>query len=284
VDLLSVIRRWHHREGLAIREIRRRTGLSRNTIRKYLSSDVVEPRYPARKSTSKLDPYAEVLRSWLSREQKRHRKQRAVNARFRTMVSHFLFEAEFCNPAAGWEKGQVEKNVRDVRHRLLQDAPPFADLAEANTWLEARCQTLWHELRHPEQSQRTIAEVHANEQAALMALAAPCARASMPRQAVHPRVARKPGPASQRLAPGCAAARSCAGPSDRRGQWRGRCRPSACAAEPDDTQTSRTSRWPPSSSASEKSPRRTIPVHGRPRPQPISVEVAPLRRTSNGSI
>ncbi len=29
------------------------------------------------------------------------------------MVSHFLFEAEFCNPASGWEKGQVEKNVRD---------------------------------------------------------------------------------------------------------------------------------------------------------------------------
>ena len=55
-------------------------------------------------------------------------KQRQVNARFRAMVSHFLFESEFCNPAAGWEKGQVEKNVRDARHRLLQDAPAFASL------------------------------------------------------------------------------------------------------------------------------------------------------------
>ncbi len=36
MDLLSVIRRWHHRDGLPIREITRRTGLSRNTIRKYL--------------------------------------------------------------------------------------------------------------------------------------------------------------------------------------------------------------------------------------------------------
>ena len=27
-----------------------------------------------------------------------------------------LFEAEFCNPASGWEKGQVEKNVQDARH------------------------------------------------------------------------------------------------------------------------------------------------------------------------
>jgi len=58
VDLLSVIRRWHHRDKLPIREIRRRTGLSRNTIRKYLANGEVTPRYPARKSVSKLDPYA----------------------------------------------------------------------------------------------------------------------------------------------------------------------------------------------------------------------------------
>jgi hypothetical protein len=89
------------------------------------------------------------------------------------MVSHFLFESEFCNPAAGWEKGQVEKNVRDARHRLLQDAPGFADLAEANAWLELRSQALWHEIRHPEYAQRTVAEVHADEQAALMAVPPP---------------------------------------------------------------------------------------------------------------
>ena len=28
------------------------------------------------------------------------------------MTSHYLFDAEFCNPTAGWEKRQVEKNVR----------------------------------------------------------------------------------------------------------------------------------------------------------------------------
>jgi len=50
-------------------------------------------------------------------------KQRQVNARFAAMVSHFLFEAEFCNPASGWEKGQIEKNVQDARHRLWQPLP-----------------------------------------------------------------------------------------------------------------------------------------------------------------
>ena len=48
----------------------------------------------------------------------RRGKERDVNARFSAMVSHYLFEAEFCNPASGWEKGQVKKNVRDARHRL----------------------------------------------------------------------------------------------------------------------------------------------------------------------
>ncbi len=103
----------------------------------------------------------------------RRGKQRLVNARFRAMVSHFMFESDFCNPAAGWEKGQIEKNVRDARYRLWHDAPAFRDLAALNTWLEQRCKALWHEIRHPEQTNRTIAEVYADEQAALMAVPPP---------------------------------------------------------------------------------------------------------------
>ena len=89
------------------------------------------------------------------------------------MVSHFFYESGFCNPAAGWEKGQVEKNVRDARHRIWHDAPTFADLEALNSWLEERCQALWQEVRHPEQPHRTIAEVHADEQPALMATPPP---------------------------------------------------------------------------------------------------------------
>ena len=74
--LLSVIRRWHLRDGMAIREIARRTGLSRNTIRKYLASNTVEPKYPPRKSPSKLDAFEETLALWLVRESSRGRKQR----------------------------------------------------------------------------------------------------------------------------------------------------------------------------------------------------------------
>lgn len=76
VALLSVIRRWHLREGVSIREIAGRTRLSRNTIRKYLANGELEPVYPNRKGPSKLDDYAQALASWLKRESTRGRKQR----------------------------------------------------------------------------------------------------------------------------------------------------------------------------------------------------------------
>src|SRR3954451_14594803 len=248
MELLSVIRRWRYRDHYSIREISRRTGLSRNTVRKYLRSDSVEPKFNVPDRPSKLDAYADKLSQMLrqeavkSRKQKRtilqlhadlralgydgsynrvaafardwkaarqleqrttgrgvfvplvfstgeafqfdwsedwaiiagertklqvahfklsyisafflrayprqahemlfdahnhafrvlggiprggiydnmrtavdkvgRGKERSVNLRFQTMTSHYLFEPEFCNPASGWEKGQIEKNVQ----------------------------------------------------------------------------------------------------------------------------------------------------------------------------
>ena len=306
--LLSVIRRWHFREGMPIREIERRTGLSRNTIRKYLRSGAVEPKFKIPVRPSKLDAYAEKLSGWLrvevgkSRKQKRTAKlmyadlvvlgyegrygrvaafvrawkaerqreeqtsgrgtfvplvfapgeafqfdwsedwailggertklqvahtklshsrvfavrayllqthemlfdaltnafrvlggvpqrgifdnmrtavdkigsgkARQVNARFAAMASHYLFEPQFCNPASGWEKGQVEKNVQDARRRLWQPLPSFPDLAALNAWLEERCVAQWSEISHGVLS-GTIADVHADEIVSLMPLGRP---------------------------------------------------------------------------------------------------------------
>ncbi|QOJ31123.1 MAG: IS21 family transposase [Gammaproteobacteria bacterium] len=308
VAILSVIRRWHLREGVPIREIARRTKLSRNTIRKYLASGVVEPVYPQRKSPIKLDPFADMLACWLEREAGRGRKQRRnwrqlhndlralgyegsydrvaafsrawqrqlqeaertsrgtfvplrfapgeafqfdwsedwaviggerckfsvaqfklchsrafllraypqqshemlfdahnhafavfggvprrgiydnmktavdkigrgkeriVNVRFRAMASHFLFETDFCNPAAGWEKGQIEKNVQDARPRIWHEVPRFPDLPALNDWLQRRCIGLWSQIQHPEHPQRTVAQVLAEEQPHLMPAPSP---------------------------------------------------------------------------------------------------------------
>jgi transposase len=96
-------------------------------------------------------------------------KQRDVNARFLAMTSHYVFDPEFCNPAAGWEKGQVEKNVRDARHRMWQVAPVFPDLVALNDWLEERSKQLWTETPHGT-LQGSIADVWAAEKPALMPL------------------------------------------------------------------------------------------------------------------
>ena len=309
VAILSVIRRWHFREGISIREISRRTKLSRNTISKYLASNVVEPRYVRRKSPSQLDAFAAELTRWLASNARLGRKQRRtarqmynalvllgyagsysrvaafarrwrqqqqelartagrgafvpltfspgeafqfdwsedyavlggertklqiaqfklshsrafllrayplqthemlfdahqhaftvlggiprrgiydnmktavdrvksgkardINARFAAMVSHYLFEAQFCSPASGWEKGQIEKNVQDARHRLWIPAPVFADLDALNHWLQERCIALWHDVAHPEQPDRTVAAVWDAERSYLMPLTRP---------------------------------------------------------------------------------------------------------------
>jgi hypothetical protein len=83
------------------------------------------------------------------------------------MTSHYVFEPEFCNPAAGWEKGKVEKNVRDARHRLWQVMPAFPDLAALNNWLEERCKVLWAETAYGNLP-GSIADVWEAEKAALM--------------------------------------------------------------------------------------------------------------------
>ena len=76
MELLSVIRRWHYRDRFSIREISRRTGLSRNTVRKYLRSDSVEPKFAVPDRPSRLDPYAGKLSHMLRQEAGKSRKQK----------------------------------------------------------------------------------------------------------------------------------------------------------------------------------------------------------------
>ena len=286
--LLSVIRRWHFREGVPIREIERRTGLSRNTIRKYLRADTVEPRFRVPARPSKLDPFAQKLSDWLRVEAGKSRKQRrtarqmhadlavlgyegsyervaafvrawktgrqqeqqtsgrgtfvplvfepgeafqfdwsedwailggertklqvahtklshsrafivrayplqthemlfdAMTQAFRVLggvprrgifdnmktavdrIGHYLFEPEFCNPASGWEKGQIEKNVQDARRRLWQPPPNFPDLDGLNAWLEERCIAQWGQIVHGGVP-GSVADAHAGEVPSLMA-------------------------------------------------------------------------------------------------------------------
>ena len=97
-------------------------------------------------------------------------KQRSVNVRFLAMCSHYLFEPEFCNPASGWEKGVVEKNVQDRRRQIWREAAErrWSDLASLNAWLATRCRQVWEEMAHPEWPQLKVAEVWQDERLRLM--------------------------------------------------------------------------------------------------------------------
>jgi len=63
--LLNVVRRMALRGELPIREIARRTGLSRHTINKYLNAGTIKPKFNVPARSNKLDPYAEKLAVWL---------------------------------------------------------------------------------------------------------------------------------------------------------------------------------------------------------------------------
>jgi transposase len=304
VSMLAKIRRMHFRDGVSIRDISRRTGLSRNTVRQWLREPKEDvPRYPKRVSRSVVDPWSEQLRMWLvadTRRPKRERrtgrqmyedlraagydgsygricafirawseskeqsprgafvpmafeygeafqfdwsceyvfvgglrkrlevahlklaasrafwlvayytqshemlfdaharsfqalggvprrgiydnmktavdkvgpgKERAINARFHTMCGHYLFEPEFCNRAAGWEKGIVEKNVQDRRRQIWHEAirQRWESLDVLNIWLGERCKAAWQELRHPQWPELTVADVLQEERPQLMA-------------------------------------------------------------------------------------------------------------------
>jgi hypothetical protein len=98
-----------------------------------------------------------------------------VNARFAVMCAHYLFDADFCNVASGWEKGVVEKNVQDSRRRIWIDAAQqrFGSFAELNAWLANRCRALWEEIRHPEHDQFSVAEMLEHERSHLMPMPEP---------------------------------------------------------------------------------------------------------------
>jgi hypothetical protein len=98
-------------------------------------------------------------------------KERRFNRRFLTLANHYLFEPVACTPASGWEKGQVENQVGNIREWLFTPMAKVEDFAALNDWLATRCRELAGRI-HPEQTSRTIADCFAQEQSLLMTVKA----------------------------------------------------------------------------------------------------------------
>ena len=114
MGFLSVIRRWALRDKMPIREIARRTGLSRNTIKKYLREGAVEPKFKTPKRPSKLDPYADRLSAWLLIQTRKSRKERRTVKQMHVDLVKLGYDGSYERVAA------FARTWRDDRHRAEQ--------------------------------------------------------------------------------------------------------------------------------------------------------------------
>ena len=96
-------------------------------------------------------------------------KDRIFHPRFLALMNHYVMDPVACTPAAGWEKGQVEKQVQDIRRQLFTPKLCFDDLESLNAWLLLRCNALGSR-PHPERQDQTIDEMFELERVELAPL------------------------------------------------------------------------------------------------------------------
>ena len=110
--LLGIIRRWHIRDQVPLREIARRLGISRNTVRRYLRSETIEPAYAERRSTRAIDKFSFQLSAMLKTEAARSRKQRRTLKQIHEDLKELGFDGSYDRVAAfarAWRAGQSDR-------------------------------------------------------------------------------------------------------------------------------------------------------------------------------
>ncbi len=95
-------------------------------------------------------------------------KDRQFNRRFLQMCGHYLIEPTACTPAAGWEKGQVENQVGNIRERLFTPRLRVTSYDELNAWLLDQCILYAKANKHPELAEGTIWQVFEAERPQLV--------------------------------------------------------------------------------------------------------------------
>jgi transposase len=95
-------------------------------------------------------------------------KERQFNRKFEQLCSHYLVEPVACTPGAGWEKGQVENQVGNIRKWLFAARPRFSSFAELNQWLHDQCTNICRKRRHPENKTKSVWEVFEEERVSLI--------------------------------------------------------------------------------------------------------------------
>jgi hypothetical protein len=101
----------------------RRTGLPRNTIRKYLKASTVEPRFSVPERPSMLDPFAYKLAAWLKTETSKSRKQRCPLAQLHGDLVALRFTGSCNRVAAFARERRAERQPKQIEPGLSTLAP-----------------------------------------------------------------------------------------------------------------------------------------------------------------
>jgi hypothetical protein len=87
-------------------------GISRNTVRLYLRSEITEPSYAERRASSALDKYSLQLSGWLKAETVKPRKQRRNLKQIHEDLKELGYEGSYDRVAAfarQWKAGQSDR-------------------------------------------------------------------------------------------------------------------------------------------------------------------------------
>ncbi|HEX2311457.1 MAG TPA: IS21 family transposase [Vicinamibacterales bacterium] len=87
------------------------------------------------------------------------------------LAGHYHFAPRPCTPGRANEKGKVERQIQYLRHAFFA-ARTFLDVADLNAQFRRWRDEVAHQRLHPEQRDRTVAEVLAEEQPRLLPLPA----------------------------------------------------------------------------------------------------------------
>jgi transposase len=85
------------------------------------------------------------------------------------LAGHYHFAPRPCTPGRGNEKGKVERQIRYLRDAFVA-ARPFRDVDDLNAQFRRWRDDVAHQRPHPEQRDRTVGAVFAEEQARLLPL------------------------------------------------------------------------------------------------------------------
>lgn len=113
--------RQMRRDGESVTDIANKTGVSRDTVYKYLKKDDFSPKVPSRiERPSKLDPYRHIIESWLDDDKTNWRKQRHTYRRI-----HQRLQEEF---GLDISESTVNRYVKKLKEARKDNKNEYLDL------------------------------------------------------------------------------------------------------------------------------------------------------------